>query len=348
MEIRKLNMLRGLAALMVIVSHFSNQTQVFGGLLGSHAGQLGVMVFFILSGFLMSYLYMDQRVANRETVWRFAIARIARVFPLFFIVVILSYLLPKLGIGGIFYHVPDLPSLVAHIGLLNGASVLWTVSTEIQFYGIFVLLWIVQAKNKSLLYVLFVAVVLGLAVYGLPSPRFTVMGLGIDTKLVRSLPYFLVGIIFGQAYHHWRPPTSFRSHAFILSFGIIALLYPKIFRQLTGQYHYMWQDVGVLAAVSLFFFLFLFFVPDDNRFFANPIGDFLGKISYSVYLLHYPILRIIRPLGLPTGLYFVVSIVAIFTVSYGSYCLIEDPARKFIRAIAIPAKPAQNIAPESV
>jgi len=340
MEIRKLNMLRGLAALMVIVSHFSNQTQVFGGLLGSHSGQLGVMVFFILSGFLMSYLYMGQRVASRENIWRFAIARIARVLPLFLVVVLLSYLLPKLGISGLFYHVPDLPSLVAHIGLLNGSSILWTVSTEIQFYGLFLLLWIVQAKNKSALYVAFAAVVAVLALYGLPSPRLTMLGLGIDTKLVRSLPYFLVGIIFGQAYHRWSPPKRLRSHVFALSLGIVVALYPQIFRQLTGQYHNMWQDVGVLAAISLFFFLFVFFVPDSNWVFSNPIGDFLGKISYSAYLLHYPVLRIIEPLALPTGLYLLVSSVAIMIVSYGSYCLLEDPARKFIRAIALPAKPA--------
>jgi peptidoglycan/LPS O-acetylase OafA/YrhL len=60
MEIRKLNTLRGLAALIVVISHFSNATNWLSGRLGKGAGQFGVMLFFILSGFLMSYLYMSK------------------------------------------------------------------------------------------------------------------------------------------------------------------------------------------------------------------------------------------------------------------------------------------------
>jgi hypothetical protein len=46
-EIRKLNSLRGLAALIVVISHFSNHSHLFNGMLGQGAGQLGVMLFFI-------------------------------------------------------------------------------------------------------------------------------------------------------------------------------------------------------------------------------------------------------------------------------------------------------------
>lgn len=44
MEIRKLNMIRGIAAIIVIVSHFSNGTKWLGGILGAGAGQFGVML----------------------------------------------------------------------------------------------------------------------------------------------------------------------------------------------------------------------------------------------------------------------------------------------------------------
>jgi peptidoglycan/LPS O-acetylase OafA/YrhL len=76
MEIRKLNMLRGIAALIVVVSHYSNSTNILHGILGHGAGQIGVMIFFILSGFLMSYLYMDTAF-NRNEIATFMIARIA-------------------------------------------------------------------------------------------------------------------------------------------------------------------------------------------------------------------------------------------------------------------------------
>jgi peptidoglycan/LPS O-acetylase OafA/YrhL len=66
MEIRKLNMLRGLAALIVLVSHYSNATNLLNAMPGRGAGQLGVMIFFILSGFLMSYLYLKKGFTKDE------------------------------------------------------------------------------------------------------------------------------------------------------------------------------------------------------------------------------------------------------------------------------------------
>jgi peptidoglycan/LPS O-acetylase OafA/YrhL len=48
MHYKALDGLRGLAAYTVVISHFSNQTQIFGGLFGSGAGQVGVMLFFAL------------------------------------------------------------------------------------------------------------------------------------------------------------------------------------------------------------------------------------------------------------------------------------------------------------
>ena len=100
MEIRKLNTLPGIAALIVVVSHYSNETDILHGVLGNGAGQFGVMLFFILSGFLMSYLYLNKKL-DVENVRYYAVARIARVIPLFVLVVLLSYLLQAVGISGI-------------------------------------------------------------------------------------------------------------------------------------------------------------------------------------------------------------------------------------------------------
>src|SRR6188474_1808835 len=84
MRFPALDGLRALAAFFVVVSHFSNETQIWGGLLGTGGGQLGVMIFFLISGFLMARLYMDGPW-NAAEVGAFLQKRVARVVPLYLV-----------------------------------------------------------------------------------------------------------------------------------------------------------------------------------------------------------------------------------------------------------------------
>ena len=142
---RSLDGLRGLAAYTVVVSHFSNSTGIFGGLFGSGAGQVGVLLFFVLSGFLMGRLYFD-RPLSVTRVGDFFRRRFARVVPLYLIVVLASYLwLRWYGIPWPLYGVTG-DALLAHLLFVDGTGILWTVPTEIQFYVLFPLFWLFAAR----------------------------------------------------------------------------------------------------------------------------------------------------------------------------------------------------------
>jgi peptidoglycan/LPS O-acetylase OafA/YrhL len=84
--------LRGMAALMVVVSHVSNSTDLWGNLLGNGGGQVGVMIFFVLSGYLIGALYLGQpfTLAN---VWEYGVRRVARVVPAFYALLSLALIL---------------------------------------------------------------------------------------------------------------------------------------------------------------------------------------------------------------------------------------------------------------
>ena len=71
-NIPALDGLRGLAAVIVLVSHVSNNVGLWGGVLGHGGGQIGVMIFFVLSGYLMGFLYLD-RPFNSAEVWSYAV-----------------------------------------------------------------------------------------------------------------------------------------------------------------------------------------------------------------------------------------------------------------------------------
>lgn len=334
MEIRKLNTLRGLAALIVVVSHYSNMSDLLNGALGKGAGQFGVMLFFMLSGFLMSYLYMEQSF-NRASAYRYAVARVARVVPLFLIVVVASFLLQKTGVRGVLYNIPNGESLVSHLLLLSGTSVLWTIPAEIQFYVLFLFMWWFWSKHHAQLFVLLGLVLVGLILSGFPRITGSIQEIPYDLALPQALPYFLVGVVFGQLYRCWMAPLALRSSAYVSVLILIPLFFPEIFASLTGHKHAMWQDAGVIYVVSFVFFVITFLVPNESPLMCNPVGDLLGKVSYSLYLLHMPIMNLLKPyiiafprLSLP------IFLVVTVGISYLSFRLIERPARRAIRALA--------------
>ena len=135
-EIRKLNTLRGLAAFIVLITHFSDATGWLDGVLGGRAGQYGVMLFFLLSGFLMAHLYLD-RPFERGLIKRYAMARLGRVLPLFLLVVLTSFIAPYVGVSG-FYDLSGWSYFIAHLLFLEGESVLWSVAPEVHFYWLLV------------------------------------------------------------------------------------------------------------------------------------------------------------------------------------------------------------------
>ena len=85
----------------------------------------------------------------------------------------------------------------------------------------------------------------------------------------------------------------------------------------------------------LVFFAVAFLTPDDNPVLCNRIGDYVGKVSFSIYLLHDPLLRATvsyardNPVLYPC-LYFA----GVLLVATMSYHLIEAPSRSGIRAFA--------------
>ena len=345
MQIRRLNTLRAIAALIVLVGHFSNRAQLWDAVLGTRAPQLGVMLFFLLSAFLMSVLYID-RTPTAQAMRGYGLARFGRVVPLFVAVVVASFALGKVGIPWIadsVYDIPDVKALASHLAFLYGVQVLWTIPAEIHFYVVFAVLWWLRPRLRWAI-PLFCIAVLGIFASGhWPlGPKQPVMGFPVDLPLLRGLPYFVVGMLFGMLYLRWQPPARWRHHGFVAALVLLLLLYPAILERLTGWSYGqgggespMWFLPMLLLAMSAIFFVLVFLVPDDNPLLEHRVGDYLGKISYSLYLLHFPLLLAMEKFGLASGaggllLYLAITIAA----SALTYHVFEFPMRTRIRTLA--------------
>ena len=330
MEIRKLNALRGLAALMVFITHFSDVTQWIDGSLGGRSGQYGVMLFFLLSGFLMAYLYID-KTFDKKNIKQYIFARVGRVLPLYFIVVFASYFLYSNGFHGL-YEIADGKSLTAHLLFTFGESILWTIGPEIQFYFIFMLIWFLASWRPGYIYVFIIGVLITLFFTNFPRIHGDIQGVPYNFfHLLRSLPYFLIGVIFGIHYKAFKVPDYLRKNWFIATLLLIPLMYPEFSPVLSDAKMKMWLNYEVLLVMASVFFCIVFLVPDNNYLLANQIGDFLGKISYSLYLLHLPIITQVNKLNLSIELKLMLSILISIMFAYLSYRFIEKPSARIVR-----------------
>ncbi|NMP16341.1 acyltransferase [Thalassotalea sp. Y01] len=339
MHIRKLNSLRGIAALIVFFTHFSDITNWLGGILGGGSGAYGVMLFFLLSGFLMSYLYLGKD-CNKANIQAYFLARAGRVLPLYLVIVVSSYILTQTD-NPLLYNIPDEQSLVAHLLFIFGDSVLWSIPPEIQFYLVFLVFWLSAKRRRGYIYVAIIAVMILLFFTNFPRIYGDVYGVPYNVfNVLRSLPLFFVGVIMGMHYDSLKVPDYLKSHWFILALCLIPLLYPALSPVTTDAKRKMWLSYEVLLVMSSVFFCLVFLVPNNNLLLANRLGDFIGKISYSLYLLHMPIIAHVNQYALAVELKLLLSLLLSIFAAFLSHRYFEKPVATWIRNL--PAKRAAN------
>lgn len=343
-DIAVLNGLRGLAVLIVFASHASN---IFyrGKITGWGGGQLGVMLFFMLSGFLMAYLYA-RRPATAGEQWKFVVNRFARIYPLFAVVVLSCFVVHRFAMPIWAYRIVSPHDVVEHLLFVRGYNVFWTVGPEVVFYLLFLILW--RAYRSSGVAFAVVAI----AALGIAWLPVSVVSSNSLARLHDTLPYFLAGTILGlrseQLLAFARQQSRWPLLAFWVSLSVFALSFPEVIRlfaevpkRLTGNpWPDPWSFPFYLLATGC---LFVTSILASPWLLTNRIAGFLGKVSFSFYLLHYAVLQNVNH-WMPG--HYVCSIAIAFVVttvlSGCAYGGIEAPMRRLIRRLgSFGARPAQ-------
>ncbi|UVM13225.1 acyltransferase family protein [Pseudomonas protegens] len=337
--------LRGVAALIVFVSHYSNETGLFGGILGWGGGQTGVMLFFLLSGFLVSNLHISQKL-ELSSLWVYAVRRISRVYPLFLMAAALPGLLIFLEFPGqvAMSGINSFDKYLGQVLLLDrGENVFWTIQIEVLFYIAFVGLWFVFGIiNKAS----FVCLVVGLALL--------IWSLGPLTSLtfLHTAHYFLFGVLSalmycGGAFKYLPRIISVVGLVLLLA---IPLTFPKVFKLLFGGDIVSWENSLIIVQL-----LIVFNISIRDRYCLEWLLSlrplvWLGKVSYSVYLIHYFVISGVVSLTTPSDNYFlnftmVFALVLVF--SWASNSILERPmqralARALLNRVEHPSSIVRN------
>jgi peptidoglycan/LPS O-acetylase OafA/YrhL len=306
-----LDVIRALAALLVIVHHIEHSVYLEFGHVGdlgivhnavvNFLGKRGVHIFFMLSGFLITYLLIQEKLKHKHiAIGKFYLRRILRIWPLYFLTVFIGFgilptlfksweflgsvnyyngLIEKLETGGgspIYYFLFFVPNLANQFfAPVMGASHLWSIGVEEQFYLFWPLIFLIKNFRLQLLVIGAIALMPHML-----SVLDKVPGCSEWANLARHFPFYwmAMGGLGAFVFHYFQNPLErmfnrFSSLSWLLVFLFLGLsLLFKINNYLFGL-------MGLILILR--FSIGYQWLP--AKF---PILGFLGKISFGLYIYH--------------------------------------------------------------
>jgi peptidoglycan/LPS O-acetylase OafA/YrhL len=331
--------LRAVAVLPVVLYHL--------GVPGVRGGYVGVDVFFVISGFLITSIILREADAGRFSVWGFYERRARRILPALFVVIVLSYLAALWLLLPIdFRHFAQ--SIVAtagfgsnilfcsETGYFDSAATLkpllhtWSLAVEEQFYLTFPLLlsWLVlRGQSRARINWL-------LAALALASLTLCVVAPNAGRGDAFYLPHYrawelLLGALLACSPRGTQGPSASWAREVLASCGLVLIALPVLF------YDDRTPFPGLTALPPCLGAALIIAAKSDRRGLTGrllnaEITAGIGKISYSIYLWHWPLIVFYEyySIGAPGFAARVVIFCATIVLSLASWRYVEQPARR--------------------
>lgn len=352
-----LNGIRFIAAFIVIIHHIEQFKFIFGleSLWSSsetiHSlGGLGVLLFFTLSGFLITYLLLEEeRVVGRIDIKQFYIRRILRIWPLYFLIFILAWFtlsyIPFFEFPGYYPGKFEAATVclmfvfflsnvfLAFFGMLPYASQTWSVAVEEQFYLIWPLL-LKTSKNKmvSILSVIgFIVAVRVVLISGMLNHLSYISNLRTFWNMF-NMDCMAIGAIMSVLLFR---KSVFLKYVLNTPLFIVAVLAVIIL----VAFHIEIPVISVYLKNDLLATLFAIIILNlaANATLKNLLEfkwlDYLGKISYGLYMFHGIAIVISIKLLLLCNAFnnfsvFIMSVLLTVLISHVSFRYFEAPFLK--------------------
>ncbi|WP_323590225.1 acyltransferase family protein [Aliarcobacter butzleri] len=349
-----LQVLRAYAAFLVIYEHLfgsfidliqkdSNiyskfiSNYIFSPLgIADQGGGLGVVQFFILSGFVITM------VGLRETRFEFAVKRFLRILPpIFFALTIIATLYWILYFFNmtsfIDMHSSQWPSLVSwndfnlisflknlFLVNVNMNMVMWTLRIEIIFY-ILIFLCLPIIKKKPIKFYVIISLIYIIAyVLDITSKYYFGSYGELYGKIYGQFEY-VIFLFLGSLFYLWYD-NKINSTSFII---------------LSGNFFILIWDNELSRYIFLSYILIVFSIYFNNKIQVNKLLQYFGNISYSTYLNHQTIGTILMSIFISKFGYssnnflffFITILLLILFISSVSFKYIEQPSQQFARKI---------------
>ena len=324
--IKQIDGLRGLSVLIVIFFHLN--------LPGFHGGYIGVDIFFVISGFLITSIILFEKENGNFSLINFYERRVRRLLPALYLVMIFCALISPF---------PLMPSdlrdfgesLIAtsffgsniffwrESGYFESPSDLkfllhtWSLAIEEQFYLLFpaflIFAWNFNFKKTHIIFIIIIAFLMSISLAHLTHQDFSVASFYLlPTRAWELLSGVLVAFFLNSLFFKKMDSKTFESFANFFGLIGITLIIASLFLFNDQSTH-----PGLITLAPVFGTVFIILSAINNsyvsRIFNFPPIVHIGLISYSFYLWHWPINVIFNYLQLKQSGY---SFLIILSISY--------------------------------
>lgn len=326
-----INGLRAWAVIAVLFFHFK--------IPGFEAGFMGVDIFFVISSFLMTGIIARGLEQGNFSIWQFYMARFRRIVP-----AVAALIVVLLALGWFWLPTPDYKTLGAQsaysLGFLSNIHYwrsagyfdtaahekwllhTWSLGVEMQFYILFPIFALLVWKIKSGLKVFFYSLVL-IALASLALSVFSSSWKPVAAFYLlptRGWELAAGGLVYFLGQNKSLKDYSKQLYFFGLTLWAIGFW----FIDGTLPWPSAWAMLPVLGTASI-----ILAAQNNTLLMGNAIAQWLGNISYSVYLWHWPLVVGLYFAGLQDNWTWIAGFFALSLVLGDlSYRLIETPTRK--------------------
>jgi len=327
--------LRGVAIISVIASHFGRNESW----LTFVDGTIGVQIFFILSGFLITSLLLKEKVTRgRISLRNFYIRRVLRIMPVAYL-----YLLVLIILNQVFnLNIPALSFLMSfsffrNIPLMNDwyTGHFWTLATEEQFYILTPFLlayWPNRYIKLTIILLVLVPVIQYIGFHNIgifySNRTIHVITMTFIALTSRGALYIIIGSLFSILLFKGIINVERFNKNYYLSFFLLVI---------AAVVHFPNSPINVPYISAIMFALLIGFVIvlnlSENNFLTailkNPVLNKIGILSYSIYIWQqlFTVNQPWKDSFKYSGNTFV-NVAALFVVSYCSYTYFERPFLK--------------------
>jgi peptidoglycan/LPS O-acetylase OafA/YrhL len=329
-----------MAAYLVFLHHFTPSPEVVGptlrGILAE--GHIGVTMFFVLSGFLITYRYDGKLSLTRQDLKRYFWNRFARIYPLYLALLIPTLILiPERRFGRWIVELTLFKGFFDDYKF-NGIPQAWSLTVEECFYAAAPLL-LLALRTRYRVVVLPGIYLLGTVLLGIGS-ELDYRGLFGNLGFLCSFTFFgrcLEFFLGAWLAMNIRRLEVFRSVPHKTYLGLAGMAASMVILSAIqgGSYIRIVSPASVLMNnMILPFWIALFYlglIQDDSllkRALSTPISQLLGKASYAFYLIHLGFIATYLTSQNISGVWFFLALNAIAIVLFK---MVEEPINRWLR-----------------